>query len=401
MLVRRLAVLCVAVLAVAIVLPGPALAFNPEAMVDCDLWQKEDGPFCWAAQDINDAISFEVFLGCPTGTHTFEWLGKEWTRPKGPEFRPGGEITRAEFATALARVLGHEGWAGPVEGFSDVEVEDWFGPYVGALVSRGVVVPAEYPDEKLVPGAPITRAEIAAWVARAGLAEGIEDPGTQAAFLDLPPNHRYFREISVATGLGIVRGHPDMTFRPEEKATRAEAAAMMMRLVRKLDGNPPKVEDLKPVVQEAFDAVSALLKEYTGWPEDGPATFKRELGQWYTAPNLEWYGYPGMNKLVGRGLGNFLGGGATIPSGFVNLRADDRMLWYGTMWVESVEPVWLGDRWAVVRVVWVNEPHTYDGANLGQVRWEGAFCLRLDGDRWKLCDEPEARLLQRGFGLHK
>jgi hypothetical protein len=162
------------------------------------------------------------------------------------------------------------------------------------------------------------------------------------------------------------------------------------------------VEDLKPVIQEAFDAVSAFLKEHKTWPDDGPATFKRELGRWYTAPNLEWYGYPGMESVpVTRGLGNFLGGGVTIPSGFVNLRIDDRLLWYGTMWVESVEPVWLGSRWAVVKVVWVNEPHTYDGANLGQVRWEAVFCLRLDGGRWKLCDLVEGRILQRGFGLHK
>ncbi|MEW5933846.1 MAG: hypothetical protein AB1816_09705, partial [Bacillota bacterium] len=69
--------MCAAVLVVLLVLPGSALAFNPEAMVDCDLWQKEDGAFRWAAQDINDAISFEVFLGYPTGTHTFTWLGRE------------------------------------------------------------------------------------------------------------------------------------------------------------------------------------------------------------------------------------------------------------------------------------------------------------------------------------
>lgn len=30
--------LCAALLAVLLVLPGSALAFNPEAMVDCDLW---------------------------------------------------------------------------------------------------------------------------------------------------------------------------------------------------------------------------------------------------------------------------------------------------------------------------------------------------------------------------
>ena len=393
--------LCGAVLVALVVLPGLALAFNPEAMVDSDLWQKEDGVFRWAAQDVNDAISFEVFLGYPTGTHTFEWLGKEWTRPTGPEFRPGGDITRAEFATALARVLGHEGWTGSVEGFSDVKADDWFGRYVGALVSRGIVVPGDYQGGELVPGAAITRVEIAAWVARAGLAEGIENPGTQAAFLDVSPDHRYFREISVATGLGIVRGYPDMTFRPEEKATRAEAAAMMMRLVRKLDKNPPKVEDLKPVVQGAFDAVSAFLKEHTGFPGDGPATFRRELGDWYTASNLDWHGYPGMTKLVGRGLGNFLGGGEAIVNGFINLRVKDPLFWYGVNWAESVEPVWLGDRWAVVKVVWVHEPHTYDGANLGQVRYETVFCLRLDGDRWKLCDLAAGRVLDRGFDLHK
>ncbi|MGB9866534.1 MAG: S-layer homology domain-containing protein [Bacillota bacterium] len=399
-LAKRVAVLCAAVLVVLGVLPGSALAFNPEAMVDCDLWQKEGGAYRWAAQDINDAISFEVFLGYPTGTHSFEWLGRQWTRPTGPEFRPSGEITRAEFATALARVLRHEGWSGPVEGFSDVRAEDWFAPYVGALVFRRVVVPSEYGGE-LVPGAPITRAEIAAWVGRAALAEGVKDPGTQAAFLDVSPDYRYFREISVAAGLGIVRGYPDSTFKPDEKASRAEAAAMMMRLVRKLDKNPPKVEDLKPAVQEAFDAMTAFLKKYRGFPEDAPATFRRELGQWYTAPNLDWYVYPEMNKQVGRGLGNFLGGGEGIVSGFINLRIDDPRFWYGTNWVESVEPVWLCDRWAMVKVVWVHEPHTYDGAPHGQVRYETVFCLRLDGGRWKLCDLVEGRVLAKGFNLHK
>lgn len=393
---KRLLVVLSVVLAVALA-ATPALAFDPQGFNDYEAgWGNDDAPFHWAMDDINQASLYDIFQGYGRGTFTFEWAGKTWTKLLAPEFRPGGRITRAEFAAILSRVLGLEAYPGPVAGFTDVSAGDWFGKYVASLVSREIIKPAEYQDSKLVPNDPITRVEIAVWVARAGLSEGLKDPGTQAAFSDVNPDHKYFAEISTAVGLGIVRGFEDGSFRPGELTNRAQAAAVIMRLVRQLNSSPPK-EDWKKFFQDAFDAVTKFQKDHREpFPDD--EVFGNELGGYFAASALKWYGYPQGGK-EGDGLGTFLGGGATLAHGFVNLRTLDPMSSYDERTVLSAEPVWVGNRWADIKVTFISQPRVYDGFELPAIKAVDVFHVIFQDGRWKISGMTPIGILEEGFNL--
>ncbi|MEW6772288.1 MAG: S-layer homology domain-containing protein [Bacillota bacterium] len=49
------------------------------------------------------------------------------------------------------------------------------------------------------------------------------------AFSDVPENHWAANYIKIAVALGLVRGYPDGTFRPEQPVTRAEGTVLAVR----------------------------------------------------------------------------------------------------------------------------------------------------------------------------
>lgn len=97
---------------------------------------------------------------------------------------PGQAVTRAEWATMLARAGGYVVTAAtpaPAGGgygsqgvaaarqaqpFADVPADAWFAPDVDALVAAGVIRPSAYVGGHLGPNQPITRAEAAEWAGR-------------------------------------------------------------------------------------------------------------------------------------------------------------------------------------------------------------------------------------------
>ncbi|GIO84051.1 hypothetical protein J25TS5_09830 [Paenibacillus faecis] len=90
-------------------------------------------------------------------------------------FEPGRPVTRAEFAAMLVRALGLDAKSeaglaaesGEISGpaMKDVAPADWFAPYVRAAVQAGLA--GGYEDGTFRPGAPVTRGEQAAMMARA------------------------------------------------------------------------------------------------------------------------------------------------------------------------------------------------------------------------------------------
>lgn len=50
-----------------------------------------------------------------------------------------------------------------------------------------------------------------------------------ALFKDIPSNYVYYKEIEYLTKNNIITGHPDGTFRPNDKLTRAHAAVIISR----------------------------------------------------------------------------------------------------------------------------------------------------------------------------
>jgi hypothetical protein len=125
------------------------------------------------------------------------------------------------FATAYAAVPAQQ-----VSPFADVDPAEPNLPFVNYLVSKQIV--AGFPDGAFRPAEPLTRAQAAALMVRAaGLEAG--DIAT-TTFRDVAPGHWAFQVIGAAERAGYLRGFPNGTFRPNEALTRAQAAALVMRL---------------------------------------------------------------------------------------------------------------------------------------------------------------------------
>ena len=145
-------------------------------------------------------------------------------------------MTRAQFVTVLGRMLG---W------FSDTHVAMWQIPAameVPSSLSETYLYAIEQAaqrdvvdtDEPFRPTYPITRGEMAEILVRAlglGGAAAIAGKYADLPFTDVTEGRGY---ISVAYDIGMTKGTSDTTFGPDVTATRAQAAAMLVRIYEKL-----------------------------------------------------------------------------------------------------------------------------------------------------------------------
>ena len=169
--------------------------------------------------------------------------------------RPLNDITRAEVATIFFRLLTDEAretyWS-TISGYSDVSAGDWYNNAVSTLSNMGVI--GGYPDGTFGPNDTISRAEFVAIATRffdyTARYEG--------AFSDVSSAAWYADYVQAGVELGLVGGYPDGTFDPNGAITRAEACAIVNRVL----GRVPDV--------------SHLLADMVRWP-DNPET------AWYYA----------------------------------------------------------------------------------------------------------------------
>lgn len=165
----------------------------------------------WAKDDILLLASMGLLKGYPDGT-----------------FKPNNIITRAEFATLLTRVLELEqGQITPVStsNFQDVNENHWFFDYVAKLEANKNLNVKYYANTRLNPNEPITRQEIALWISS-------ELPTTKEKTNFADQNTiKYVEEVNQAVSAGILKGYPDGNFKPSQSATRAEAAALVIRVL--------------------------------------------------------------------------------------------------------------------------------------------------------------------------
>jgi hypothetical protein len=152
-------------------------------------------------------------------------------------FRPEQSITRAEFAAILVRALGLSD-KGKAASFQDVAATDRF---AGAVVKAGEYgLISGYEDGTFRPGNTMTRQEAIVMLARAmkwaGLTGNKADVDkTLARFAD---GHQVadWAEASVAAAveLGLVQGSGGK-LNPAGEITRAEAAAIVQRMLKKAE----------------------------------------------------------------------------------------------------------------------------------------------------------------------
>jgi hypothetical protein len=154
-------------------------------------------------------------------------------------FRPENKITRSEAAAALARALSlTDGSYGVLEGFSDAgTVAVWAAGPVAAVVEKGLFKGYPEGDGKTAfrPKKTITRGELAAIVSREAIQKLNIEPPPAAGFADQADIPGWAEEsVAVAVQQGLVLGYPDNTFRPAAEVTRAEAAAVIARLLEQV-----------------------------------------------------------------------------------------------------------------------------------------------------------------------
>ncbi|MBX6351335.1 MAG: S-layer homology domain-containing protein [Clostridia bacterium] len=167
----------------------------------------------WALGDIGELALRGVASGFPDGT-----------------FRASQPVTRAEFVKLLLLAMGIEPSPGAAgaggAGFADVPADAWFAGYVGAALQAGIV--SGRAPGVFAPEAALSREEAAVLLARALHLP----PATDVPFTDAGETDEWARtSVAAVAEAGYMRGYPDGTFRPRAPMTRAEAAAVLARIL--------------------------------------------------------------------------------------------------------------------------------------------------------------------------
>ena len=182
-----------------------------------DFWDVPAG--FWAFSQIEACYHGGIVTGYPDGS-----------------YQPNNPVTRDQMAAYIARaVAGGDSLvpAGPVTpSFSDVPVGHWAYKYIEYAVSQNVV--KGYDDGTYQPSIPVTRDQMAVFVARA-----VVDPSERpdlpsytppetASFPDVPTTSWAYKYIEYCKAQDIVQGYAD-GYHPEIAVTRDQMAVYVAR----------------------------------------------------------------------------------------------------------------------------------------------------------------------------
>ena len=145
-------------------------------------------------------------------------------------FLPEGKVTRAEFLAMLVRAL--ELKTKEFNGvYKDVDAEAWYAHFIETAAAHELIDGAMTPDNKFLPNQPINREEIAALSVNAYKHLGLAEPGAKKGSIDVSDVSPWAAEyVSFADRTGLMRGDSE-GMRPKANTTRAEAAAIIQRLL--------------------------------------------------------------------------------------------------------------------------------------------------------------------------
>lgn len=141
-------------------------------------------------------------------------------------YKPDQPITRAEFVAYLVKAkrlfLSNDSGAE----WKDI-AKSKYKTHIVTAIEYGIV--DGYPDSSFRPDKPISRAEIAAIATRSEVLDAGD--AASAPFLDVSVDHWAADVIRAAVNAGLFNGYEDGTFRPDHSISRAEAAAVLNRIV--------------------------------------------------------------------------------------------------------------------------------------------------------------------------
>lgn len=149
--------------------------------------------------------------------------------PNG-EFRPEGNMSRAEAAAIFARLIADEKGENITgkASFKDVASNEWYSSYVGYLEKYDVI--KGYNDGTFKPEAPVTRAEFVAMSVRFyDLFEDVTRTNSSKQYTDVSASYWAAGDIGFATNQKWLNGYADGTFKPDININRAEVVTVVNR----------------------------------------------------------------------------------------------------------------------------------------------------------------------------
>ena len=155
------------------------------------------------------------------------WTGHGIVQGTENGFDPDGELTCAQLAAILARLLKLP--EAPDAGFSDNPAEAWYYDSVNRCAAAGILLGNG--DGTVTPNAPITRERAIVMLSRALGIEPIENPDL-SAFEDADAVADYAQGyVAALVAAGVIKGVTDETVGPQLNITRAATVAILDRAI--------------------------------------------------------------------------------------------------------------------------------------------------------------------------
>ncbi len=171
-------------------------------------------------------------------------------------FKPEANISRAEAATMISRIMSSSAKSNGALPFEDVAAESWYAEDVANLLASGVISK----DTAFRPDDAITRGEFVSMVYRLGTLDSLKT----AYFNDVSKTAYYYKPVAAAAGNDIVNGYSDGTFKPENAITRAEAVVILNRVTGTAQSNALPEGQLYDDVAPAYWAYRDIMLASSG-----------------------------------------------------------------------------------------------------------------------------------------
>ncbi|GBG08492.1 hypothetical protein PAT3040_03077 [Paenibacillus agaridevorans] len=172
----------------------------------------------WAADEINNLVSIGVLRGFEDNT-----------------FKPEAPVTREQFAQIITLAFQLDLPTDQTQSFTDVSTTRWSHKPVEA--AKPFLTGYTSPNGKafFLPAAKATREDVAVALVKTMnyLPDDLENPNILNRFYDgdlISPNLRTY--LALAVEKKLLTGYTDNTIRPEDPVTRAQAAALVYRVIK-------------------------------------------------------------------------------------------------------------------------------------------------------------------------
>lgn len=167
----------------------------------------------WNYSDILLASRLHIIKGYPDGT-----------------LQPDSSVTRAEFASMIARAFKLTSGIPAKTSFTDINDANWAKSDIEMLASLGVL--NGYKDGTFKPGKSITRAEMIAVISRIISLKDLSKTAEVPSFQDIHSSYWAKDIIGAAASAGIIEGMGNDKFLPDSNGTRAESLSLIIRALR-------------------------------------------------------------------------------------------------------------------------------------------------------------------------